>query len=117
MNRQTYKRLRHELRLINRSITGSNRDFEMADSRLMMQHTSIAESIVRLRAHIAALKRQIPVCRDPNGFQIMEQNWARRRSHVLARMKRDAMIARDDTKYARAHDAYFAHQKAMRQAA
>lgn len=34
-----------------------------------------------------AVRAMLPACRDLEGFGLMAQRWARRRSHVLARVK------------------------------
>ena len=60
----------------------------MADSRLVVQIEADAETRRSIQHRIQQITMQLPYCgADPKGFQIMAQNWARRRSHVEYRCR------------------------------
>ena len=118
MKRRDFYALRHALRAAIWSMSGSARHFDMADSRLMVQHTSEAEAIVRRRARIHAIRQELPASSDPKGFAAMARNWERRRLAVLSKLKTDAYRTGDYAKYAGAHGRYFDfYKQIMRKAA
>ncbi len=83
MTRAEYHAARRAIHAINQRIADRLHYHDMADSRLVVQMTSDAEGIVRLRRDRDAIQRTMPWCgADPLGFRTMHQNWARRRSHV-----------------------------------
>jgi hypothetical protein len=115
MNKPEYLRLRQTMRSFMHARRQVISFGDMADSRLSVQIKADAQGIRAIQMKIDRIRQILPSSgTDPLGFRVMHQNWNRRRSHVLAKLKRDAMIARDDRKYARFHDAYFSHQKSIR---
>jgi hypothetical protein len=118
VNRTEYKRLRQTMRSFMHARRQVISFGDMADSRLSVQIKADAQGIRAIQMKIDGIRQILPSSgTDPLGFRVMHQNWARRRSHVLAKLKHAAMVAKDDRKYARAHRLYFAHQAAMRRAA
>lgn len=111
MSRAEYMAQRARLRSWQHMLTKVIRQDEYADSRLMVQIDSQAQSLVRIRQHIRAIREQMPVSRDPKGFRIMVQNWVRRRGHTLSQARADASRAGDDDKFIRMHKLYNQHCK------
>jgi hypothetical protein len=89
MTKSDYRRLRRTMRAWMHTKRNVVEFDDYADSRLVVQIQADAQTAQNIQRRIDQIRAQLPGSgTDPMGFRIMAQNWARRRSHTIARIHR-----------------------------
>jgi hypothetical protein len=83
LTRVQYRACAHALRKARHDCAAEVVAAEYADS----PSWAMREAANRGSHAIWHARKQLPVPRDPLGFAVMHENWQRRRSHVLARVR------------------------------